>query len=288
MALIEVRNLTFSYPGCFDVIFDDVSFSIDTNWKLGFVGRNGKGKTTFLNLLMNKYDYQRTINSSVDFEYFPFEVHNPEKTPYEIASEINPDLEENYEYWKLDREVSLLGMDPDQVLNLPFNILSKGEQTKILLAILFTKDDKFLLIDEPTNHLDSESREVVANYLNSKNGFILVSHDRNFLDNCIDHVLSINKSNIEVQKGNFSSWQVNKERQDAYEQSENEKLKKDILRLEEAARQTAVFAQKTEDKKFRNTTQSDNRVDKGFIGRKSAKMMKRSISARNRKCYFRK
>lgn len=283
MALIEVKNLTFSYPGCFDIIFDDVSFSIDTNWKLGFIGRNGKGKTTFLNLLMDKYEYQGTINSVVDFDYFPFEISNPEKTPYEIACEINPDLEENYEYWKIDKEVSLLGMDPDQVLNSPFNTLSKGEQTKILLAILFTKDNKFLLIDEPTNHLDSESRKMVANYLNSKSGFILVSHDRNFLDNCIDHVLSINKNNIEVQKGNFSSWQVNKERQETYELSENEKLKKDISKLEESAKKTAVFAQKTENKKFRNLTQSDNRVDKGFIGKKSAKMMKRSINAQNRK-----
>ena len=57
MAQINVTNLTFYYEGSFDNVFENVSFSIDTNWKLGFVGRNGKGKTTFLNLLLGKYEY---------------------------------------------------------------------------------------------------------------------------------------------------------------------------------------------------------------------------------------
>ena len=62
MSQISVNNLTFSYEGSFDNIFEDVSFSIDTNWKLGFIGRNGKGKTTFLHLLMKKYAYTGTIH----------------------------------------------------------------------------------------------------------------------------------------------------------------------------------------------------------------------------------
>lgn len=81
--------------------------------------------------------------------------------------------------------------------------------------------------------------EVVAEYLKSKNGFILVSHDRRFLDNCIDHILSINRTNIEIQKGNFSSWQLNKEMQDNFEIAKNYKLKKDIKRLEQAAKRTS-------------------------------------------------
>ena len=52
MSMIKVEDLTFSYPASYDRIFDSVSFQIDTNWKLGFVGRNGRGKTTFLQLLM--------------------------------------------------------------------------------------------------------------------------------------------------------------------------------------------------------------------------------------------
>ena len=72
MAQIRINHLTFSYDGSFDNVFEDVSFSIDTNWKLGFIGRNGKGKTTFLNLLMGKYDYQGSIDTNTVFDYFPY------------------------------------------------------------------------------------------------------------------------------------------------------------------------------------------------------------------------
>lgn len=74
MSQISVNNLTFSYEGSFDNIFEDVSFSIDTNWKLGFIGRNGKGKTTFLHLLMKKYAYTGTIHSSAVFDFFPYQL----------------------------------------------------------------------------------------------------------------------------------------------------------------------------------------------------------------------
>ena len=74
MAQINVSNLTFGYEGSYDTIFENVSFSIDTSWKLGFVGRNGKGKTTFLQLLLGKYEYQGAITRSVVFDYFPYPV----------------------------------------------------------------------------------------------------------------------------------------------------------------------------------------------------------------------
>ena len=74
MAQINVCNLTFAYEGSFDKVFDDVSFSIDTNWKLGFIGRNGKGKTTFLNLLLGKYEYSGSISKGIVYDYFPYKI----------------------------------------------------------------------------------------------------------------------------------------------------------------------------------------------------------------------
>ena len=71
MSMIKVQDLTFSYPGSFDNIFEDVNFQIDTDWKLGFIGRNGRGKTTFLNLLLGNYEYSGKILASVEFNYFP-------------------------------------------------------------------------------------------------------------------------------------------------------------------------------------------------------------------------
>lgn len=270
MSLISVANLTFGYESSYDNIFEKVSFQIDTNWKLGFVGRNGRGKTTFLKLLLGKYEYGGNISAKVNFEYFPFEVTNGENYTIDVIENIYPD----YLLWQIRRELSLLQVS-DDVLYRPFNTLSNGEQTKVLLATLFLKENSFLLIDEPTNHLDMKARKIVSDYLNSKHGFILVSHDRAFLDNCIDHVLSINKTNLEIQKGNFSSWWENKKMQDNFELAENEKLQKDIARLTSAAKRTSDWSDKVEKTKL-GTKNSGLRPDRGYIGHKSAKMMKRS------------
>jgi lincosamide and streptogramin A transport system ATP-binding/permease protein len=70
MSLINVSNLTFSYEGSYDNIFENVSFQIDTDWKLGFIGRNGRGKTTFLNLLLGKYAYSGNISSTLSLSIF--------------------------------------------------------------------------------------------------------------------------------------------------------------------------------------------------------------------------
>ena len=78
MAQINVSTLTFGYEGSFENVFENVSFSVDTDWKLGFIGRNGKGKTTFLNLLLGKYDYQGSITSNAVFDYFPYVVTGKE------------------------------------------------------------------------------------------------------------------------------------------------------------------------------------------------------------------
>ena len=85
MAQIQVNHLTFYYEGNYEELFSDVSFAIDTDWKLGFVGRNGRGKTTFLNLLMGKYEYRGSISALVHFEYFPFQVKDKSRMTIDIA-----------------------------------------------------------------------------------------------------------------------------------------------------------------------------------------------------------
>ena len=177
MSLIQVSNLTFAYDGSYENIFENVSFQLDTNWRLGFTGRNGRGKTTFLNLLLEKYEYQGSISASVQFSYFPYAVENVKALTIDVVEQIHPD----YEYWKLAKEMNGLQLEED-LLYRPYETLSNGEQTKLQLAVLFSKENNFLLIDEPTNHLDVRGRELVSRYLSSKKGFILVSHDRAFLD----------------------------------------------------------------------------------------------------------
>ena len=272
MSLIQVSNLTFAYEGSYENVFENVSFQIDTNWRLGFTGRNGRGKTTFLNLLLGKFEYRGSISASVAFSYFPYEVVDKNLMAIEAVEQIHPD----YEYWKIAKEMNALQLD-EEVLYRPYGTLSNGEQTKLQLAVLFSKENNFLLIDEPTNHLDIRGRELVSRYLSSKKGFILVSHDRAFLDGCVDHILSINKANIEIQRGNFSSWWENKCRQDAFEQAENEKLKKEIFRLEETARQKANWSDRLEASKI-----GQHVYDRGYVGHKAEKMMARSKAIEQR------
>ena len=277
MSQIKISHLTFAYDGSYDNIFTDISLNLDTDWKLGFCGRNGRGKTTFLKLLMGQYEYSGSIKASVRFEYFPYAVADPTQNTLDILESIAPDTP----MWKIQRELSLLCMTGDALYR-PFETLSNGEMTKSLLAGLFLRENAFLLIDEPTNHLDMAGRETVARYLHGKSAYILVSHDRAFLDECIDHVMSINKANIEIQSGNFSTWWSNKRMQDEYEIAENERLKKDISRLEDAARRTAAWSEKVEKSK-NQPLKSGLSADKGYIGHKAAKMMKRSISAEKRR-----
>ena len=270
MSLINVNKLTFGYEGSLNNVFEDVSFNIDTDWKLGLIGRNGKGKTTFLKLLLGKYEYKGTISKNVEFDYFPFEVKDKEQMSIDIVHEIAPNVED----WEIIKELSLLNTDAE-ILYRNFNILSGGEQIKILLISLFLKGNNFLLIDEPTNHLDTETRNNLVEYLKKKKGFILVSHDRNLLDKVVDHIISINNTNIDIQKGNFSSWQENKNKQDNFELMQNEKLQKDINRLEVAAKNTANWSDKIEKSKY-NTTNSGSKIDRGYVGHQSAKMMRKS------------
>ncbi len=275
MAEIQVSGLTFCYEGSSDNIFEDVSFRIDTDWRLGFIGRNGKGKTTFLKLLLGQEEYKGSILTKMEFDYIPFPVREEWKTltAVEVAEHIWPE----YEFWKLCRELELMQSDSEMLMR-PYETLSYGERTKLMLALLFSKEHSFLLLDEPTNHLDMPTRELLAGYLKKKKGFILISHDRWFLNQCIDHVLVLNRKTITVEKGNFDSWWENKQRQDAFELAQNQKLKKEISALEESARRAAKWADKAESTKigFDPIKEHDRSMgSRAYIGEKSRRMQQR-------------
>jgi len=245
MSSIKATNLTFAYEGSYDNIFENASFILDTGWRLGFTGRNGRGKTTFLRLLTGELDARGAISKSVECDYFPFPVENEAGTALDVLQSLCPEAQE----WELLRELNLLEFDLEALYR-SYGTLSGGERVKGLLAALFLRENRFLLIDEPTNHLDAHGRRALGAYLRQKRGFILVSHDRALLDACTDHTLSINRANIEVIAGHFSTWWEQKQRQDSFELDRNEILKKDIKRLETAARQSSQWAEKVESAKM--------------------------------------
>ena len=273
MSMIQADGLTFSYPGSPDPVFENASFQIDTGWRLGLTGRNGRGKTTLLRLLMGEYPHEGSLISSESFDYFPSPVPEPERLTAEVLEDLCPEAEG----WRFPKELGLLGVE-EEALWRPFSTLSNGERTKALLAVLFLREGRLPLIDEPTNHLDAHGRELVSAYLRRQRGFILVSHDRRFLDGCVDHILALNRADIQVQAGNYSSWKENFDRAQQFEEAKDERLRKDVRRLQKAARRTSVWSDRVEASKT-------GAYDKGFVGHKSAKMMKRakSLEARQEK-----
>ena len=257
MSQIKIENLTFCYENSYDNIFENVNLLLDTDWKLGFIGRNGRGKTTFFNLLLGKYPYSGSITHTAAFEYFPFAAPKHDLLTLDFCKDIIApfraweaqmealladgseaallrygDIQEQFAGHDgyiieelIEKELNLLKTSAE-ILFRPLSTLSYGERTKVMLAGLFLKKNRFLLIDEPTSHLDAEGQQSIGAYLNTKKGYILVSHDRALLDQAADHILSINRSNIEIMKGNYSVWQQNKERTDQYELEQNHKLKR--------------------------------------------------------------
>ena len=153
MSQIQVTDLTFSYDTHYEMIFDHVNALLDTSWKTGLIGRNGTGKTTFLKLLKGEYPYRGNIQMAETAEYFPTVIREKDRAAMEVLEEIDPE----YEFWKVLREMEWMGMDAG-ILERRYGTLSPGEQIRMQLAVLFAKEHAFLLIDEPTNHLDEGGR----------------------------------------------------------------------------------------------------------------------------------
>ncbi|MFC2093834.1 ATP-binding cassette domain-containing protein, partial [Bacteroidota bacterium] len=307
MSSIILNSVTFYYTSPDEKLFDNLNLNISSDWKLGLIGRNGRGKTTLLNLI-NKIitPVKGTVHKDINTNFFPYYPANVlDNTMNVIKENIAPfafleakmnlltsknDKTSMKEYGEalelyqelngyeidsmIEKEFDELGMSSN-LLKREFSSLSSGEQTRSLLVSLFLKKDSFTLIDEPTNHLDMEGRKVLGKYFSGKGGFILVSHDRYFLDLCVDHIMSINKNNVRLRKGNYSQWKHNADLEKEYKKRKSNKLKREIKSLEIAARKRRQWS----DKKEKEITGSS---DKGFISHRSAKLMKRALNIESR------
>ena len=280
MGTIQLTNLTFNYPDQVEPLFNHVTLKFDASWRLGLIGRNGRGKTTLLKLLQRQLPFEGQLTTDLDCQYFPQTIKDPTWLTRDILMQLGH-LDEST-FWQIERELQGLQVAPEIVWQ-PFDTLSPGEQTKTLLALLFIDDQHFQLIDEPTNHLDQEGRAVVAQYLKRKSGFIVISHDRHFLNQVIDHVLAINRADITVHQGNYETWQTAYTQQEQTEIQANHQLNHDIKRLTQTAQQKAQWSQQAERGKNAASVKNESaNLDKGFIGHRAAKVMKRATAITNR------
>lgn len=257
MALINIKDLTFGYDGTGEMLFDHVNIGLDTTWRLALTGRNGRGKTTLFKILKGELNYGGSITGLPKVVSFPCD-----------------DMEEVPD-WKIRKELNLMNADPD-IMWRPMETLSGGERTKLMLAALFSDEDAFPLIDEPTNHLDRHGREIVSSYLAKKEGFIVISHDRDFLDRCTDHTLVIKKTGLELTASSFSTWWDNNEKKLNGERVKNEQLKREMSDIKTAMKKNAEWAAKSEKNKNRANAPSkiaENHWTRAYEAEKSRKLM---------------
>ncbi|MFF2753074.1 ATP-binding cassette domain-containing protein [Psychrobacillus sp. NPDC058041] len=264
---ILIKNMNFKYVSMIQPLFKNVNLNIDESWKLGLVGRNGRGKTTLLKILLNQLDYEGSIQSTLDFKYFPSYPDISENlTALGVLLKQNPHID----IWQIERELSYMDLSHD-ILNKKFNVLSGGEQTKLLLIELFLSENSFPLMDEPTNNLDLHGRKIVGQYLKNKKGFIIISHDESFLNQFIDHVLAINKESIDVVSGNVDTWKYEKANADMLSEEKNAELITEIKRLNDVSRQVSTWGMKKE-----------NSTKDASARRMAAKQMKRAKAIEKR------
>ena len=314
MSTIICRHLTFGYLGGEDNVFEDLDLVVDTQWRSALVGRNGRGKTTLLRLIHGELQPDRgAIEGGQRTAYFPRTVVDPDQEVRNVVKdtvgpfrkwevEMDDLLADGSEdalvaYGEIldayqeaggyaveagiEAELAALGIG-EAYWHRPFSSLSGGEQTRCLLASLFVPGTlsgpdagTFALIDEPTNHLDRDGRRILADYLRAKAGFLLVSHDRAFLDACCDHLVALNRDSVEVERTSFSAWRERFRQRLARQRAENAALKQEIARLGQVAADRRAGA-------FKRESEKGAHVDKGFISARAKRQMRKAVSAERR------
>ncbi|MBO5060586.1 MAG: ABC-F type ribosomal protection protein [Clostridia bacterium] len=270
--LINVSKLKKSFGE--DVLFSDVSFSIDDKDKIGFIGINGAGKSTLLKILMGSGEYDSGEifrNKMLKIGYLEqYACSSSEKTVFDEVKTVFSEVEEvEHELemirWELenspqqletlvDRQQKLqerfselngyhykniirsclmgLGFSQDE-LEKRVNDLSGGQKTRVSLAKILLSDSNMMFLDEPTNHLDIASVEWLEEFLKSyKGAFVVISHDRYFLDRVTTKTISLENGRLYAGGGNYSAFMKQREIEKLTEQRNFENTQKEIERLE--------------------------------------------------------
>lgn len=208
--VMDAKKVSFGYPD--KPIITDFTFTLSRKDRIGIIGPNGCGKTTFLNLILGKLTPQQgtiTFGSNVLPIYFD-QLRagiDPEKSVWE---NVNPGGGDRVTIGGQSRHV--IGYLQDFLFTsdrakAPVKQLSGGEKHRLLMARLFTQPSNLLVFDEPTNDLDAETLELLEEVLSTYDGTLLiVSHDRQFLNNVVTSALIFNHQNVTEYIGGYDDW----------------------------------------------------------------------------------
>lgn len=218
-------------------IFDDISFSFSDSQKIGLVGINGSGKTTLLKTLAGYI----TLDSGVvgkqqnkKIAYMPQEmILESKKTIFDEAFSVF-DIEDLEFQTQSKTEKVLIGLGfKKETFDQPIGQLSVGWKMRLVLAKLLLQNANFYLFDEPTNHLDIVAKNWFFEFLkNAQFGFLLVSHDKYFLDNLCDYIFELDKAKGFLYDGNYTNYLIKKEHRLELLKAKYVKQQKEIAKKE--------------------------------------------------------
>lgn len=230
--IAEVENLSKSFDG--EKLIENFSYKFSRSEKVGLIGNNGTGKTTFLNLLTQtiKPDSGSVeIGQTIKFGYYRQEgiQFSPGDRVIDAVSKIA-----EYIYFEDGKKVSSSGL-LSQFLFLPetqyslIETLSGGEKRRLYLCTILMQNPNFLILDEPTNDLDIMTLNILEDYLINFGGcVIVVSHDRFFMDKIVDHLFIFEgDGNISDFPGNYTIYRNSIEEKDELEKAKNAAPKKE-------------------------------------------------------------
>ena len=200
---IDIQNLTKSFGA--QVLFENISFSIAEGQRVGFVAKNGTGKSTLLSVLTGKEGYDSgKIICKRDLKIGYLE-QSPQFDPDESVLDACFNHHGNEE--RVLRAKQILTQLKIKDLNQPMGQLSGGQQKRVALANVLITEPEFLILDEPTNHLDLEMIEWLEGFLSRGNKTLLmVTHDRFFLDRVCNIIIELDDQQLYTYRGNYSYY----------------------------------------------------------------------------------
>ena len=211
--IAEYIEVAIKYPEQKNYVFQNLSLKINRNDRIGLLGNNGTGKSTFLKTLLNEVAISSgklKLKKNLEFSYFD-QMRNDLNGRKSIKDILVPTGGDYLKVQGAERHVCSyvkdFHFDPKNV-NHTIQTLSGGEQNRLLLAKVLANPKTGLILDEPTNDLDLETLDLLTEMLSNYNGTLLiVSHDRDFLDQTVNKILSFNDNGeVNLFMGGYSDY----------------------------------------------------------------------------------
>ena len=226
--IMEIKNISKSFEN--KTLFRNFSYTFKKDDRIGVIGKNGMGKSTFLNILTGKIKPDTgeiDTGETIVMGYYTQDeqVFNPEQRIIEVVKEVAEVIETGSGKQLTASQFLNYFQFPPSVQYTPVGKLSGGEKRRLQLLRVLIKSPNFLILDEPTNDLDITTLNILEEYLENFGGcLIIVTHDRFFMDRLVDH-LFVFEGNEQLRDfaGNYTDYRETKEEEDAAKKAQQEK-----------------------------------------------------------------